>query len=128
MKSFITEVLLPAIGCTIVVLTILSISSCEKQLTAPVPTMDRSGIPVLITIHYVPTKIALDRAFEDQGGEAGGLGNLRAFSQYNAIPRPPDAAYNWCDVWVIRPQGIDDDNVMALGHEVQHCTDGEYHR
>lgn len=105
----------------------LLVVSCEKQLTAPVPTMDRSGIPILITIHYVETSQALNRVFAELGGAPGGLGELKAFSQYNEVDRPADAAYNWCDVWAVRPGGIDDDNVLSLGHEIEHCTDGDYH-
>lgn len=80
---------------------------------------DRSGQPLLITIHYAKDKHQLDRIVMD----------IKKFQMDEA---QSGAAFwspndNICEVFVIRPRPNRAYEMATLGHEVYHCTNGKFH-
>lgn len=40
----------------------------------------------------------------------------------------PNRSHTRCEVYVVKPSGVNDTHKMEiLGHEMLHCTDGDYH-
>lgn len=86
---------------------------------------------VLITFYWFDTEKEMQQAYirifgpEDADVEVVD-GLLRGFSGTWAVPEK-----NICvlDLYAVRPQEVDDDATLTIGHEVLHCVYGtKYHR
>ena len=85
---------------------------------------------VLVTLHIMKDKEALNKALCDLYKEAG--------EDDEELCEPVDGFSScfgnvlkniaWCDVYILKPTKVDDNNILTFGHEVWHGVAGtEYH-
>jgi hypothetical protein len=99
-----------------VITLVVSLISCGK----PPMEKDLNRENEILEIHF--------HAFKDEKSMITHLrnegydtpDNLLGFSIWS----PQD---NNCDVYYVTPRGVDDRNMLTLGHEVAHCIYGSFH-
>jgi hypothetical protein len=93
-------------------------------------SIERIGVPIITTVHFVENQATLKRRYETLNGRPAPDGQV-GFAMWNEfvggeIDLSEGVEYR-CTIYVIRPNTIDDRNVLTLGHEMLHCILGTYH-
>lgn len=110
---------IPAIIALIFVMAAFLLMSCSRKDEAIVPEWDYTGQQIQLTVHVFATIREKHRAIEARGYAVDP--SLAGF----AIMSPSDTV---CEIFIVRPKNIDDENTLTLGHEVLHCLYGRYHK
>lgn len=82
------------------------------------PEFDREGQYIKVYIEFYDTESEL----------------MDAIAPWNPddIPHKGMAGWsldeNYCYLFSLKPQYVDDDHTMTVGHELLHCVYGQYHR
>ena len=75
---------------------------------------------VLITFFWYDTLAELNEAFPDDEGRLSGYSECEHYLDHNLAH---------CDIYVVRPQIVDGEHSLTLGHEVLHGVHGpRYHK
>ena len=100
----------------------LTVVSCDTQKKEISGDFDRTGIPMEVTVVVYETKQDMIDAYESHAKvklKQGGL--LEGWSVW-----PKDEPAD-CTIHVVKPKRVDDDITMTWGHELVHCSYGNYH-
>jgi hypothetical protein len=85
---------------------------------------NRTGKPITITVYEYKTYTDVSMA-------------LKIFQQERGQPLTKDTSLGWsgwdreepyeCEIHIVAPTRIDDEDTLTLGHEMSHCLYGSYH-
>ena len=74
---------------------------------------------VLITFFWFNTLEDLNEYFPDEDDRLSGYSECEPYAAHN---------FSHCDLYVVRPQIVDDEHTLTIGHEVLHGVYGDqYH-
>lgn len=127
-----------------VLLLLLVLTSCEKKeeeivTEKIVPQFSREDKPVEITVKFFKSEKIMRRHWKAEFGEdISPLKTDRVYGKSktwikrqkmnnSAIRYIDTQAVPKCTVYVMRPESVDDERTLTLGHEVLHCFYGNYH-
>jgi len=104
-------------------LLLLIISGCDtdNKLSG---SIDRVGKPIEVTVYTAESRVELERLY---GTKISSSERLHGFANWNEGVDGEPSSF-WCDIYIIQPKGVDDENVDTLGHEMAHCLWGSYHQ
>ena len=110
---------------TIIAMLALFLVSCEpsKDREKISGTQDYSGIQFPITVHTFQTQREFDKAIKDiKTHDESAMGYSRWFLSKTT------GEMSRCEIYVIVPEGVEDEHMTTWGHELAHCVYGTYHR
>ncbi len=80
---------------------------------------------VMVTFFWFDTDLEMQAKYAELQDEEEVDEDMRAFSGSEPYP---DKNFCHVDIYAVRPQEVDDDYTMSVGHEVLHCVYGaDYH-
>lgn len=118
-------------------IVVIILSSCETQQGEPVVgTLDRTGKPMQVTVHFYDNTRQVTEMYR----------KLHNIPRRNPVPeqlgfamwpewrnqlgenadKPEGEEYD-CEIHTLEPRFVDDGATMTLGHELLHCVYGSYH-
>lgn len=114
---------------------LLLLSSCDNPSSNIEKNLDRTGVPISVTVYYFETEYELKKAYQ-KANNLKGISNIPDQYGFAQWPEWKDAEGNnvekpenfRCDIYVLQPKRQDDNNVLTLGHELMHCLHGSYHK
>jgi hypothetical protein len=103
----------------IIPLVTIFLLACQPKESNINPEWDRQGQEIVTVSKFYDNKHQLHSALEKRLGRDidPGLVGL-------AIMSPND---NFCEIFSLKPNRIDDDATLTYGHEALHCVYGRYH-
>ena len=108
----------------LVVLTLVILVSCNPSPEQKISgTQDYSGTQFPITVYTYENKSELNKAIKEKkphGQRVEGLALWFLSKETNKMKR--------CEIHVVRPSKVDDENMLTWGHELAHCVYGTYHK
>ena len=110
--------------------TAFLLGSCEQGEQVE-PTFDRSGLIVETKVKVHDRLRDMHNAYKDVHNlpNSHDLTGLQGFAVWYEFPngKPSDELYT-CEIHIVRPSRVDDNNTLTLGHEMLHCIYGSYHK
>lgn len=114
--------------------TIVLLSACEPRKERVEKVHDRTGHPIIVTVHIYDTQRELDQAYRDLHGISRRDDHDRRYG-FAVWPEwrdrdgnPVNEGGEWtCEIHILEPRFVDDDRTLTLGHEMVHCIYGSYH-
>jgi len=73
---------------------------------------------VVVTFFWFDTLAELNAAFPEDDGRLSGWSDCEIYEDHN---------FAHCDFYVVRPQVVDGEHTLTIGHEVVHGVHGDYH-
>lgn len=115
---------------TLFLCTVLLLNGCEQGEHME-PTFDRTGSVVNVTVEIHDTVRQVQDRYRQVHNlpRSHDLTGLQGFAVWYEWPsgEPENTEYT-CDIHVVQPRRVDDNNTLTLGHELLHCIYGSYHR
>lgn len=112
------------------ILILLFLFSCSEFTETAKPTRDLRGKPMTITVHEFPNERKMRAAIKEAGFDVDNPTNkhhvkeiLLGYSIYSYQDTN-------CDIYLVRPTvwPVDGRPTTTLGHELEHCLYGDYHK
>jgi len=116
----------------LVTFALLLATGCEPRKEEINKKFDRSGEPVVVTIYTYDSQRELDAAFREIHNIARGddVDSRYGFARWHEW-RDPEGnlveVERECEVHIVKPEHVDDEATLTLGHELLHCLYGSYH-
>lgn len=96
------------------------------------PTIDYSGIPMLITTYVFGTRAQMYKALKARGIDVSSVLIGKAIWREwvnkktgKSIMRPDKIPS--CEIYVVKPKRVDGTAILIMGHELTHCIYGSFH-
>lgn len=109
------------------VITMLLVS-CSDNNGGLEGSIDRRNKPIEITVTTVKSEAELNRLYSEKTGVPNSqVPDQYGFAQWNERKIGEPDNYR-CDIYILEPKRVDDNNILTLGHEMAHCVWGSYHK
>ena len=109
----------------IIALMVMFVVSCDPSTDRQKisGTQDYSGVQFPITVHTFQNQREFDKAVKDiKTHDESALGYSRWYLSKKT------GEMSRCEIYVIVPEGVEDNHMTTWGHELAHCVYGTYHR
>lgn len=107
---------------SLLILFVLLISCTEAPKDKIEKELFRANQENRISVYFYPTKRQLNEEYNKRYG-----GNETEREGFAVWANPGKMPY-WCEIHVLEPIWIDDENTLTMGHELAHCIYGSYHK
>ena len=119
----------------IALLSLIAFYACDNNTSRKIDEkFDRSGQLIKIKVHYFSNETDLKKEYQRLNQvPLSRVPDQYGFAQWpewkdeegNKVEKPELFR---CDIYIMRPERIDDNNVLTLGHEMVDCLHGSYHK
>lgn len=91
-------------------------------------TINRLEKEITVTVTTVKTERQLIELYSDLTGISNSMvPDQYGFAQWNERVDGSDPELYNCQIYIIEPKRVDDNQILTLGHEMAHCLWGSYH-
>jgi hypothetical protein len=116
-------------------LVITLLAGCGEQSPSITPTLDRTGVPISVTVQFYNTSAELEEAYRQVNNlssripvpEQWGFASWNEWIDPDGNPVEPLNAEYQCTIHTFMPRTRNDQHVTTLGHELLHCVWGSWH-
>ena len=111
-------------GRLLLIIMLLCIVSCEPSAKEKISgTQDYSGIQFPITVYTYDNKVELNKAIDKWKPKRK---TIKGFAIWFLGQQSKEMKR--CEIHVLVPRGVADDNITIWGHELAHCIYGTFHK
>jgi len=122
-----TKYLLP-----LLMVTLILVAACEPRKEPIKKIFDQTGKPMTITVYTYDSQRELDEAFRDlhnarRGDDVDSRYGFARWHEWRNQGGQIVRVEPECEIHVVEPKYVDDEETVTLGHELLHCLYGSYH-